>query len=128
MPTLYPETFPQPLLQGFSMSVASGVIRDGSDVHQEQRRVFDTMPHSFSLSFIMSLPEWDAWARWIDANGYRWFVIELPTMYAGRDGLSKAPVLVRLTSNIPAAAVSGEHVQVSVQAEMAPSMIGQYLT
>jgi hypothetical protein len=128
MPTQYPSSLPQPLVSGFGAVVASGVIRDGSDVHQEQRRVFDAMPHSFSLSFIMSLAEWDAWARWIADNGHRWFEIELPTMYAGKADQFKAPVLIRLTSNVPAATVSGEHVQVSVSAEMAPSMIDQYLT
>lgn len=127
MATQYPSTLPQPLVSGFGAVVASGVIRDGSDVHQEQRRVFATMPHSFTLSFIMTLADWDSWARWIAVYGHRWFEIELPTMYAGKEGMFKAPVLIRLTSNVPATTVSGEHVQVSVTAEMAPSMIGQYL-
>jgi hypothetical protein len=127
MTTQYPSVFPQPLVSGFGAMVASGVTRDGSSVHQEQRRVFQTMPHSFTLSFVMSLADWDAWARWIDENGFRWFEIELPTLYAGKDGLFKAPVLVRLTSDVPATTVSGEHVQVSVSAEIAPSMIDQLL-
>lgn len=127
MPTQYPSSLPQPLVSGFGAVVASGVIRSGSDTHQEQRRVFETMPHSFTLTFIMDLSAWDAWARWIADHGHRWFEIELPTMYAGKTGLFKAPVLVRLTSDVPAAMVSGEHVQVAVLAEMAPSMIDQYL-
>ncbi len=128
MATQYPSTLPQPLVSGFGAVVASGVIRADSDTHQEQRRVFNTMPHSFTLSFIMGLADWDSWARWIAEYGHRWFEIALPTMYAGKDGVFKAPVLIRLTSNVPATTVSGEHVQVSVTAEMAPSMIGQYLT
>jgi hypothetical protein len=128
MPTQYPSILPQPLVSGFGAVVASGVIRSDSDTHQEQRRVFNTMPHSFTLSFIMGLAEWDSWARWIAEYGHRWFEILLPTMYAGKFGQFKAPVLIRLTSNVPAATVSGDHVHVSVTAEMAPSMIGQYLT
>lgn len=127
MPTQYPETFPQPLIMGFGMSVASGVIRSDMDTHQAQRRVFETMPHVFSMSFVMSISEWNEWARWIEVYGHRWFEIELPTMYAGRLEAATSPVLIRLTSDVPAATVSGEHVQISVSAEMAPSMIGVYL-
>jgi hypothetical protein len=127
MPTQYPETFPQPLLQGFSMSVASGVIRSDMDTHQAQRRVFSTMPHVFSMSFILSLVEWDAWARWVAEYGFRWFEIEIPTMYAGRETLDKKATLIRLTAVGAAAPVSGQHVQIAVTAEIAPSAIADYI-
>ena len=127
MPTQYPETFPQPLLQGFNMSVASGVIRSDMDTHQVQRRVFSTMPHVFSMSFIMSLVEWDAWARWVAEYGFRWFEIEFPTMYAGRLDADKSAILIRLISIGAAAPVSGQHVQIAVTAEIAPSMIATYI-
>lgn len=127
MTTQYPSSLPQPLLQGFSMSVASGVIRSDMDTHQAQRRVFNTMPHVFSMSFIMSIVEWEAWARWVDEYGFRWFEIELPTMYAGRDDLEKAPVLLRMTAIGAAVPVSGQHVQIAVTAEIAPSAIAAYI-
>jgi len=127
MPTEYPSTLPQPLLQGFSMSVASGVIRSDMDTHQAQRRVFNTMPHVFSMSFIMSIVEWEAWARWVDEYGFRWFEIELPTMYAGRDDLDKKATLIRMTSIGAASPVSGQHVQIAVTAEIAPSAIAAYI-
>jgi hypothetical protein len=127
MPTEYPSSFPQPLLQGFSMSVASGVIRSDMDTHQAQRRVFSTMPHVFSMSFILSVSEWGTWARWVEEYGFRWFEIELPTMYAGRLDVEKSPVLLRLTAVGAAAPVSGQHVQITVTAEIAPSMISAYL-
>ena len=127
MPTAYPSTLPQPLIAGFGAVVASGVIRDESPAHQEQRRVFTTMPHSVSLSLVMGLTEWDAWARWVNENGFTWFEMSLPSLYAGRTGDDLSAVLIRFTSNVPAAAVSGEHVQVTMQAEFAPSMIAQYL-
>lgn len=127
MPTQYPETFPQPLLQGFSMSVASGVIRSDMDAHQAQRRVFNTMPHVFSMSFILSLEQWDAWARWVAEYGFRWFEIELPTMYAGRLDAEKSATLIRLTAIGAAAPVDGLHVQIAVTAEIAPSMIAAYI-
>ena len=127
MTTQYPSSLPQPLLQGFSMMVASGVIRSDMDTHQQQRRVFSNMPHVFSMSFIMSIVEWEAWARWVDDYGFRWFQIELPTMYAGRDDLDKKATLIRMTSIGAAAPVSGQHVQIAVTAEIAPSAIAEYI-
>lgn len=127
MPTQYPETLPLPLFAGFSMSVASGAIRSGMDTHQAQRRVFSTMPHVFSMSFILSLAQWDIWARWVEEYGYRWFEIDLPTMYAGRLDAQKSPTLIRLTAIGPAIPVSGQHVQIAVTAEIAPSMIAEYI-
>lgn len=127
MTTQYPSSLPQPLLQGFSMVVASGVIRSDMETHQQQRRVFSTMPHVFSMSFVMSIVEWEAWARWVDEYGFRWFQIDLPTMYAGRDDLDKKATLVRLTSIGAAAPVSGQHVQIAVTAEIAPSAIAEYI-
>jgi hypothetical protein len=127
MTILYPATLPQPTIVGLAATVAAGVIRAETGSHQEQRRVFKTMPHTFSLSFVMDLPDWDAWSRWVNENAFTWFLIWIPSLYSGRDGDTAGPVLLRFISGIPAAMVSGEHVQVSVRAEMAPSMLAQYL-
>lgn len=128
MTTQYPSSFPQPLVTGFSAAVGSGVLRTESRTHQQQRRVFETMPHVFTMSFIMTVLQWDSWSRWIARYGYRWFEIEIPTMYAGRTGADTAPVLLRLTSSsIAAEAVSRDTMQVTVMAEIAPSMISLYL-
>jgi hypothetical protein len=128
MTTQYPSTLPQPLVSGFSFAVASGVVRGEMETHQAQRRVHNTMPHEFSMSFIMDFSQWSTWLVWVTTYGYRWFEIELPSMYAGQLGQGKSPVLVRLKStNLSAASVSLDSVQISVVAEMAPSMIAAYL-
>ena len=125
--SLYPSTFPAPLINGYSLTVGSGVIRSDMDTQQAQRRVFTTMPHAFTLSFIMSLAQWGEWQQWADSYGYRWFQMNLPSFYAGKDNLRIAPAIIRFTSGISAANLSQDTVQILVSAEMAPSMFAQYL-
>lgn len=125
--SVYPATFPAPLINGYSLTVASGVIRSDMDTQQAQRRVFNTMPHAYTLSFIMTLAQWGEWQQWADTYGYRWFEMNLPSFYAGQDNLRIAPVIIRFTSGISAANLSTDIVQLLVSAEMAPSMYAQYL-
>lgn len=126
--TAYPSDYPQPLLEGFAAQIAMGVIRAQGPTDQAQRRIHTTMPHTFSLTFIMTVAQWGLWYQWMIANGYKWFTMNLPTLYAGLGGGTLSPVLIRLTSNsIVATNVSGSAVQVTVAAEIAPSMITQYL-
>jgi hypothetical protein len=128
MATQYPPSLPQPLVSGFTAAVGSGVLRAEPGAHQQQRRVHETMPHLFTMSFMMTVLEWDSWSRWVARYGYRWFEIEIPTMYAGSIGANKSPVLLRFTSaSITAEAVSGDTMRITVTAEIAPSMISLYL-
>ena len=125
--TAYPSTLPSPLLDGFSASVAMGVIRADLPMHEAQRRVFTTMPHSFALTFKMSVIDWGIWYQWVSLNAYGWFTMNLPTMYAGLASQLVSPVLIRFTSDLSAANVTGSDVQITVAAEIAPSMISGYL-
>lgn len=127
MPEQYPSNLPGPTVNGFGATVASGVIRAESGSHQEQRRVHTTMPHTFTLSFVMSLAQWAQWQLWALEYGYRWFEIDLPTLYAGKLEESVAPALIRFTSEFNAALLAAEQVQITVAAELAPSMIAAYL-
>lgn len=123
----YPSDYPQPLVNGFNAQIAMGVIRAPGPTDQAQRRIHTTMPHMFSLTFIMSVTQWGLWYQWATANGYDWFLMNLPTFYAGLSGSTLSPVLIRFTSGFSANNVSGSDVQVTVAAESAPSMISQYL-
>jgi hypothetical protein len=127
MPTQYPATLPGPTIEGLGIRVGMGVVRSDMDTHQVQRRVFSSMPHSFTLAFTLSLAQWAQWQLWVLANAYRWFEIDLPSLYAGRIAANTSPALIRFTSNVTATMRSAEHVQVAVAAEMAPSMIDGYL-
>lgn len=95
MATVYPSTLPKPVLDGYSAEVSSGVIRADMPMHQAQRRVYNTMPHTFTLAFIMSVEKWGEWYRWVNTNGFRWFEIELLTFYSGR-GLTWTPAELQL--------------------------------
>jgi hypothetical protein len=102
-----------------------GVVRSDDVTHEQQRRVFKSMPHTFSLVFILSLGEWAQWKAWVTENGYRWFEIALPTLYDGRvDGTL---AVIRLTSEVSASLRANDVVQVSVTAELSPSMVSNYL-
>lgn len=127
MATQYPDSLPCPLLQDFSVYVASGVIRSEVNGNQAQRRVFKSMPHVFSLSFAMSIQQWGAWQNWVSAYGYSWFEMNLPSMYAGQEGKLMKATLIRFTSPVSVSSTTEQHVQVSVTAEMAPSAIAKFL-
>lgn len=127
MTTQYPPTLPEPSVTGFSASVQMGAIRSELDTHQAQRRVFTGMPHSFSLSFVMDLADWADWQRWMLANAYTWFEMRLPSLYAGKVAQDTSLLLIRLTSNISTTMLAQDTVRCSVSAELAPSMIAEYL-
>jgi hypothetical protein len=126
MPTLYPATRPDPVISGLGATVAMGVIRSDMDTHQVQRRVFNTMPHAFTLSFVLTLTQWATWQQWALENGYGWFEINLPSLYAGNLLQNTSLAVVRFTSNFSATTLAADVVQVNVTAEMAPSMIADY--
>lgn len=125
--TAYPSTLPMPQIEGFSAMVSSGLIKTEEPTHQAQRRVFSSMPHRFGLTFVMSVSAWAQWHSWAVTNGYRWFTMNLPTLYAGLSGTSLSPVLVRFVSDISVTTVSLTDVQITVAAETSPSMIVDYL-
>lgn len=125
--TDYPSTFPLPKIEGFTATVASGLIKTEQPTQQAQRRVFSTMPHRFSLTFVMSVTTWALWHNWVASNGYRWFAMNLPTMYAGLVAADLSPVLIRFTSDLSVTTVSLTDVQITVTAEIAPSAIVAYM-
>ena len=127
MATSYPTTFPSPQLDGLSAMVDMGLIKTDRPMNQAQRRLYATMPHTFSLTFNMSVATWGLWYTWVISNGFRWFTMNLPSLYAGRTGDWASPILIRFTSDLSAANITATDVRVNVTAEMAPSMIATYL-
>lgn len=122
MATQYPSDFPHPTIAGFGITVASGVIRADMTMHQLQRRLYKTMPHTFSLRFVLSTEQWFDWQRWVTDNGFKWFEMSLPSMYAGRTFSCSSPLLVRITSDVQVTAITRDHFEVLVTAESAPSV------
>lgn len=126
MSTQYPSDFPCVQISGFTFTVASGVIR-APGPHQKQRRVFNTMPHEGNLSFVMPVSQWGIWHDWVKTNAYKWFEMNLPSMYAGLVSQRMTGHLVRFTSMISVENVTEADVRASVSAEFSPSMIARYL-
>jgi hypothetical protein len=104
-----------------------GAARSEIPMSQVQRRIFRTMPHSVSLSFVMTVTQWGTWETWVKANGYDWFQLDLPSLYSGRLGKRLSPHLIRFTSGLSVRNITESSVQISVNAEFSPSMITQYL-
>lgn len=127
MATAYPSTLPLPKIEGFTATVASGLIKTDTPTQQAQRRVFKNMPHRFSLTFTMGATTWATWHNWVMNNGFRWFTMNLPTMYAGLLSAQISPVLIRFVSNPAMTPVSLSDVQITIAAEIAPSAIDAYL-
>lgn len=126
MTTIYPTTYAAPLIAGLTMQVASGVVRSDVPGAQVQRRVFKTMPHTYMLSFAMSLADWADWQAWVAQYAHGWFSIYLPGMYAGLSGNTTAPTLIRFISPVTSVNLAQDKVQLSVMAEIAPSMISKF--
>lgn len=122
MATQYPSEFPHPTIAGFGINVASGVIRADMPMHQLQRRLYKTMPHTFSLRFVLSTEQWFDWQKWVTDNGFKWFEMNLPSMYAGRTFACSSTLLVRLISDVQVTAITRDHFEVLVTAESAPSV------
>lgn len=127
MATAYPSNFPCPLIAGFRIDVGMGVIRADNPGHQVQRRVFTTMPHMLAMSFAMSVVTWAAWQKWCLDNAYGWFEMPLPSLYAGQTGAVEEPTVIRFVSEFTAVNLTEDDVQVSVTAEISPSMFRRVL-
>lgn len=126
MATSYPSTLANPLVSGFAITVSSGVLRASTAGSQVQRRAYDTMPMTFRLAFAMSIVDWADWQAWVSVNAYNWFEMKLPSMYSGLQATLTTPTLIRFITPISITSMTEQHVQTSVAAEMAPSMIARY--
>lgn len=127
MATQYPTDYPPALLDGFSIQVQSGVIRSGNMGPTSQRRLHNTMPHTFNLSFSMTLAQWANWQAWVEANAYSWFELRIPSMYSGRTYDVVGATLLRFISPVTIDQMTADDVRATVTAEIAPSMISQYI-
>jgi hypothetical protein len=127
MATQYPDKYPCPQLDGFSQTVSMGVARTEIPYHQAQRRIYKTMPTTVSMTFVMTISQLGDWQNWILQNGFDWFWMNLPGLYAGREDKNTSAVLVRLVSGVSVSSLSSTHVEVSCAVEYSPSMVGVYL-
>jgi len=127
MALTYPTQFPLPSASGLNSVIDAGIARTDAATDQVQRRVYATMPHSFTMTFVMSLTAFTGWYEWMLNYGFRWFNIPLPTVYAALANTALSPVTVRLQGPIQTSFLSSNVVRAEVTAESAPGMIARYL-
>ncbi len=117
--TAYPSSLPLPLIEGYQVAVTTGVsavrFENGNT---RQRRSARQERHVFTLALVLSIDElWD-WQSWANEFGYDWHYLDLTTSFAGFTTGRTLPHYIRYIGDIAIEAVSGEHVRVTVQAEM----------
>jgi len=118
----YPAAFACAQVLPYHIDVNMGVIRTPMESgHARQRRMFRTMPHLFTLEFVMKAVELGRWQSWVNEFAYDYFSLDLESMYSGLLGQITIPHDVRFTSNLTIDNVTYEWVRVRVQAELSPA-------
>jgi len=118
----YPTEFRCAQIANYRVAVDMGVLRTPMDSGlPRQRRLYRTMPHTFQLEFIMTVPELGAWQRWVNAHAYDYFTMgKLESYFAGVMGEIATPHSVRFTGNLEYDNPVYGWVRVRVPAELDP--------
>jgi Putative Ig domain len=120
--TVYPQTFPCPDRQPYSLAVDAGVLRTQfSAGNFRQRRIYRRMPTLLSLQFTMRADELTAWQEWCNANAWNWFQIDLESALG--KGQILAPHEIRFITSLDINSEGWNLVSVTVAAEMSPAML-----
>lgn len=123
MMSTYPPTFACPQIEAFSVNVNMGVVRSDIDRGMnKQYRMQNTMPHLFSVRFVMTLKQYGLWQRWMVHHLGEWFLMNLPSMHAGLVSKRMIPHIVRNVSDFEISYVTQEHVAISIQMELHPKI------
>jgi hypothetical protein len=126
MPEKYPLTLPQPLLTPYGVEVDSGLLRTPMDGGlSRQRRLYDVMPHAFTLEFVVPRNQLYSWQDWINRYGYDYIEMDLVSWLSVNQDCSTH--YVRLTTNIAYEMLdSGRHVRARMGAELSPAQVSNY--
>jgi hypothetical protein len=122
MAVVYPAEFRCAQITPYRVSVDMGLLRTPMESGlQRQRRLYRTMPTSFALEFVMTVPELGAWQTWVNLYAYDYFTMtRLETYLAGKLGEISSPHSVRFTSNLDIDNPVYGWVRVKVSAELDP--------
>jgi len=97
----FPSTFPCPSVEPFSMELSAGLVRTAFESGlSRQRRRFKNLPHTMSLKWILTQTQLGAVIPWLNAHGYTWFDLSLPSELAGQQSKPIVPHNVRLISDL----------------------------
>lgn len=117
--TAYPASLPPPQVSGYQVDVSFGVSAVTFEHgNARQRRSIGRPRHTFALVYVLGIDELGAWQTWANRYGYDWHYQNLASSYSGLTSNVLIPHYVRFTSDLSIALLDGEHVSVSVMAEM----------
>jgi len=118
----YPAEFRCAQISPYAITVDMGLLRTPMESGlQRQRRLYKTMPHTFRLEFVMTVPELGVWQRWVNINGYDFFIMpKLESWLSGAIGEIASPHQVRFISNLEIDNPVYGWVRVRVGAELDP--------
>jgi hypothetical protein len=107
MAIAYPATLPCPLIDGFASEAVAFVVRSPYEAgNSRQRRSNKILPHLFSIEWMMDQATYGDWLKWMNAHGWAWFELSIPSAMAGAKKLQLMPHTVRLTSDLSTSLVA----------------------
>ena len=116
----YPKSFPDPLVNGYEISVNMGVIRSNMNTGTiQQRRKQKTMPTIFTLEFAVPLEILGSWQTWVNEFAYNYFTINIVSHLTGDTDSSCSPHVIRFITNLSLSPITSNVYSVTVSAELA---------
>lgn len=121
---VYPDDFPLPQRDSYGYTVDAGLISTPMESGgPRQRRKYGSMPHYFSLEFIVPRADLDSWQQWVNQNAYDWFEIPLVNMITIGDPLCSNYCFARFISDLSLSVLTRDFFSVTVQAELQPGQV-----
>lgn len=120
--TDYPSIFPEPMIDGYTISVDMGVVRTNMETgRSKQRRRYRDMPSIFTLEFAITLAQLGSWQTWVNAYAYQYFTMDMVSYTtSNKVGANCSPHTVRFISDLSLTPINANAFRVSVMAEVAP--------
>jgi hypothetical protein len=123
---IYPPNFPLPLLTPYTWEVDMGLLRTPMDGGMaRQRRLFDVMPHTIQVSFVVPQAQLTAWQNWVHLHAYEYFQVELLTHLTPPNKCGSSH-LARFTTNLIFGTLTKGHLTCKVAMELSPAQISNY--
>jgi hypothetical protein len=121
---IYPATFPVPRVAAYQYNVDAGLIRTPMDGgFPRQRRLYDVMPHAWSLEFVLTNATLYGWQTWVNSYGYDYFQIDMTSWLSSQAGKLVVPHIIRFTSNLVVEVSAKPNFVVRVEADLSPSQV-----
>lgn len=117
----YPRDFPPAQPEPYSWEVDMGILRTPMDGgNARQRRLYDTMPQRWALTFVVPIAQLYDWQTWVNVHAYDYFDMPMVSSLSSQAGTRWSTHTMRFTSNLAIDYAPHRCVNVRVEAEIAP--------